>query len=124
MEMSSKLIDGNNKVIIVEMLDETGRGMETLEKVQTLKKLYENGTQIYTCHKVVEISDKKVYIENDKNLKTVIKGVDKIIISVGMKSYIPFELKKNIPVYYIGDAKKPGKAENAISDAYNLALTL
>lgn len=124
MEMSSKLIDGNNKVIIVEMLDETGRGMETLEKVQTLKKLYENGTQIYTCHKVVEISDKKVYIENDKNLKTVIEGVDKIIISVGMKSYIPFELKKNIPVYYIGDAKKPGKAENAISDAYNLALTL
>jgi hypothetical protein len=41
-----------------------------------------------------------------------------------MKSYIPFDLNSKIPVHYVGDAQKVGKAENAIHDAYNLALTL
>jgi hypothetical protein len=36
----------------------------------------------------------------------------------------PFDLDPKIPVHYVGDAQKVGKAENAIHDAYNLALTL
>lgn len=124
LEMSSKLVDGNNRVIIVEMFDETGRGMEMLEKTQTMKKLAAHGTKIFTGHKVVEVSGEMVFIENDKNIKSVIEGIDKIIVSVGMKSYVPFEMNINIPSYFIGDACKPGKAENAISDAYHLALTL
>jgi hypothetical protein len=98
--------------------------MEMLEKAQTMKKLAAHGTKIYTGHKVVEVSGERVFIENDKNKKSVIEGIDKIIVSVGMKSYVPFEMKINVPSYIIGDACKPGKAENAISDAYHLALTL
>ncbi|MBN2482145.1 MAG: FAD-dependent oxidoreductase [Bacteroidales bacterium] len=124
MEMASKLIDGNNQIIIVEMLNEIGRGMETMEKSYTLKKLYANETQIYTRHKVIEIIDNKVFIENDTGMVTTIEGIVKIIIAAGMKSYIPFHLEPRIPVYYIGDAKSVGKAENAIYEAYKLALTL
>ena len=36
--MTSKLIDRKNKVIILEMLDEIGRGMKMLEMAFTLKK--------------------------------------------------------------------------------------
>ncbi len=124
LEMTSKLIDGNNQVIIVEMLDEIGRGMEMLEKAQTLKRMVEHGVQIYKKHKAVEINGKEVYIENEHNLKTKIEGVDKIIVAAGMKSYIPFHPESRIPEYTVGDAKSVGKAENAIHDAYDLALKL
>ena len=124
LEVASKLTDANNQVVIIEMLDEVGRGMEMLEKVQTLKKIFQNGTQVYTKHRVVEIDGDRVYIENEHNLKTVIEGVDKIIVAAGMKSYVPFYFELKIPVYYVGDAKMVGKAENAIHDAYVLALSL
>jgi pyruvate/2-oxoglutarate dehydrogenase complex dihydrolipoamide dehydrogenase (E3) component len=124
LEVASKLTDANNQVIIIEMLDEVGRGMEMLEKAQTLKKIFQNGTQFYTKHRVVEINGDKVYIENEHNLKTVIEGVNKIIVAAGMKSYVPFDLDPKIPFHHVGDAKIVGKAENAIHDAYKLALTL
>jgi 2,4-dienoyl-CoA reductase (NADPH2) len=124
LEVASKLIEGKNQVIIIEMLDEIGRGMEMLEKAQTLKKMLRNGVQLYTKHMAVEINRDKVYIENEHNLKTKIEGVDKIIVAAGMKSYIPFHPEHKISTYYVGDASSVGKAENAIHDAYKLALTL
>lgn len=124
MEVASALIDAKNQVIIIEMLDDIGRGMEMLERVQTLKKLVQNNVQIFTNHTAVEINGSEVFIENKNNLKTKIDGIDKIIVAAGMKSYIPFELHEKIQVYYTGDAKAVGKAENALSDAYQLALTL
>jgi len=43
-----------------------------------------------------------------------------------MKSYHPLveELKDKIPVYLIGDAKKVGKAQEAIRDAFITAKEL
>jgi hypothetical protein len=72
----------------------------------------------------VEINGDKVYIENEHNLKIKIEGVDKIIVAAGMKSYIPFHPEHKIPTYYVEDSSSVGKAENAIHDAYKLALTL
>ncbi len=124
LEMASKLIDRKNKVIIIELLDEIGRGMEMLEKAFTLKKLSDNNTLIYKKHKIVEIDEHTVYIEDENNHKSKIEGVAKIIVAAGMKSYIPFTTDLKIPVHLTGDAKSVGKAENAIYDACNLALTL
>jgi len=124
MEMASKLVDAKNQVIIIEMLDEIGRGMEMLEKAQTLKKLHDNGVQIYTRHKAASIEGNMVFIENDNNLRTKIEGVDKVIVAAGMKSYVPFEPNTGVRVHYVGDAKQVGKAENAIHDAYKLALEI
>ena len=41
-----------------------------------------------------------------------------------MKSYVPFKNTGSTPVYFVGDAQKPGKAQDAIHDAYELALSL
>jgi len=40
-----------------------------------------------------------------------------------MESYNPLEteLKQNIPVHTVGDAKKVGNAQDAIKDAYEIA---
>ena len=123
LEVASKLVDGQNKVIIVEMLDEIARGMEMIEKALTVKKLKEKGTEIYLNHKVTEVAGTKVIIENNEGSKTL-DNIDDIVIATGMKSYIPFEYKGDIPTYVVGDASRVGKAQEAIHDAYELASKL
>ncbi|VAX17153.1 hypothetical protein MNBD_IGNAVI01-680, partial [hydrothermal vent metagenome] len=123
LEVASKLVDANNSVVIVEMLDEIARGMEMIEKAMTVKKLKAKNVEIFINHKVVEINDKKVTIESEDGI-IEIDNVDDIVIATGMNSYIPFEYIGDIPVYSIGDAKKVGKAQEAIHDAYELAIGL
>ncbi|OQX97200.1 MAG: oxidoreductase [Bacteroidetes bacterium 4572_117] len=125
LEVASKLVDGNNKVIIVEMLDEIARGMEMIEKVLTVKKLKEKKTEIFVNHKVIEVDGSRVYIKNGESIKEIyIEDIDKIVVATGMKSYLPFKNMDETPVYVIGDAKKVGKAQEAIHDAYKLAISL
>ncbi len=123
LEVASKLVDGGNEVIIIEMLDEIARGMEMIEKAMTLKKLKEKAAKILLNSKLSEVNGNTLTIESQDG-KQEIQGIDKIVIATGMKSYMPFELNTETPVYIIGDAKKVGKATEAIRDAYELALNL
>jgi len=123
LEIASKLVDNNNKVYIVEMLEEIARGMEMIEKALTIKKLKEKNTEIITGHKVIEINKKTILIEGKEGQKEI-KNIDKIVVAIGMKSYVPFKNVGNIPVYITGDAQKVSKAQDAIHNAYELALNI
>ncbi len=123
MEVASKLVDAGNKVVIVEMLDEIARGMEMIEKAMTVKKLKAKNTEIFLNHKVVEVDGDQVIIESDSGTETV-NGIDKIVVATGMKSFVPFDKVGSVPVYLTGDAQKVGKAQDAIRDAYELAISL
>ena len=123
LEVASKLVDNNNEVYIVEMLEEIARGMEMIEKALTVKKLKEKQVKIFTSYKVVEIKDKIVVIEGKTETKEL-HNIDKIVVAIGMKSYIPFQNIGEIPIYTVGDAKKVSKAQEAIHDAYELAINL
>ncbi|MGB9755362.1 MAG: NAD(P)/FAD-dependent oxidoreductase [Desulfurella sp.] len=121
-EVASKLLDYQNKVIIVEMLDEIAKGLEMIERNMTLAKFKQHNVEIRLKSKVVEVSDKTVMMQTEDGSKSSIEQVDAIVVAVGMKSYKPFETK--IPTYYVGDALKVAKAQEAIKDAYALALSL
>ncbi len=122
-EVASKLVENNNKLYIVEMLDEIARGMEMIEKALTIKKLKEKKVQILSSHKVVEIKDNSVILEAKEGTKTI-NDIDKIVVTIGMKSYIEFKEINNIPIHFVGDANQVGKAQEAIHDAYKLAINL
>ncbi len=123
-EVASKLVEKNNRVIIVEMLEEVARGMEMIEKMMTLKKLKEKGVQIFTETRVTAVEGDRVVLEGKEN-KTL-KGIDHIVLATGMKSYNPLyeEIQDKIRTYVIGDAKAVGKADDAIRDGYSVGLTL
>jgi len=123
LEVASKLVDANNHVVIVEMLEEIARGMEMIEKAMTLKKLQAKNAEIFVKHKVVEVNAGQVFIESEDGMKTI-EGVDKIVVATGMNSYAPFDKVGLVPVYFVGDANKVGKAQDAIHDAYELAVNL
>lgn len=124
LEVASKLIDNNNKVVIVEMLEDIARGMEMIEKAMTVKKLKTKGAEIFVKHTVTGIEDDKVIIKSDGGEK-IIDGIDKIVVATGMRSYVPFENDGQLPeIHIVGDAAKVGKAQEAIRDAYELATKL
>jgi len=123
LEVASKLIDNQNEVIVIEMLEEMARGMEMIEKAMIMKKMKEKGATMLVNHRVVEVDGDKVMVES-KDGKTIFKKADRIVVATGMKSYIPFDVAEEMPVYIIGDAFKVGKAQEAIHHAYKLALGL
>jgi 2,4-dienoyl-CoA reductase-like NADH-dependent reductase (Old Yellow Enzyme family)/thioredoxin reductase len=123
LEVASKLIDNDNEVIVVEMLGEMARGMEMIEKAMTMKKMKEKGAVMLVNHKVTEVEDDKVIVEGPEGQK-VFDKVDHVVVATGMKSYVPFDLEGDIPVYTVGDAKKVGKAQEAIREAYELVVDL
>jgi 2,4-dienoyl-CoA reductase-like NADH-dependent reductase (Old Yellow Enzyme family)/thioredoxin reductase len=121
-EIASKLIDFHNQIIIVEMLDEIARGLEMIERNLTLAKFKQNNVQILLKHKVVELKDNVVIIENENQEIIQLENIDEIVVSVGMKSYRPFEL--SLPMHYVGDALKVAKAQDAIYEAYKLVTQI
>lgn len=123
-EIASKLLDKSNEVIIVEMLPEIARGMEMIERTMTLKKLNMKNVPIYTNTNVRKVEGKKLHLGGER--RVMLEDVDHIVVATGMKSYAPLykQLKDKLPVYLIGDAKKVRKAQDAIRDAYALALEL
>lgn len=123
-EVAAKLLSKGNKVFLVEMLGEIARGMEMLEQKQTLKALQHNNVNIFLNTKIQKVCDDKVQIEGP-DYKQTIENIDVIVLATGMKSYNPFEKNQlKQPVYIIGDASKPGKAQDAIRDGYETAIKL
>ena len=117
-EVASKLLSKGNKVFIVEMLGEIARGMEMIEQKLTLKSLQHENVNIFLNTKVKKVDGDKVQIEG-QDYKQTIEGIDLIVLATGMKSYNPFEnIKQDKPIHIIGDALKPGKAQDAIHGAY------
>ncbi|MGB9735491.1 MAG: FAD-dependent oxidoreductase [bacterium] len=120
-EITSKLLDKGNKVIIVEMLDEIARGLEMIEKNMLLKEIKDARVEILLKHQVKEVKDNKVILlSGDK--ETVLENIDAIVLATGMKSYIPFH--STLPTYYVGDAKEVHKAQEAIRSAYEVGLNI
>jgi len=120
MEVASKLVDGNNQVVIVELLDEMAAGMEMLERNMTLAKLKTFNTSFYTGYRVAKINNGSAIIASDKD-EVVIDHIDKIVVATGMRSYRPFAPSETMVVSYVGDALEPGNAQKAIHTAYELA---
>ncbi len=120
-EISAKLLSKNNKVYLVEILDEIARGMEMIEQKLTLKSFEKSDINVFLNTTVTKIDGKDIYIEN-KEMKQKLENIDLIILATGMKSYNPFEEMSNTDkIHIIGDANKVGKAKQAIEDGYYIA---
>ncbi len=115
-------VENNNEVTIVEMLDDIARDMELIERNITLQKLKSKNTTILTDHKVTGVEGNRVIAQSSHGDVVNIDGVDIIVISTGMKSFVPFTT--NIPTITIGDATKPAKAQDAIHSAYEVACKI
>ncbi|MEA3457684.1 MAG: hypothetical protein U9R21_03310 [Candidatus Thermoplasmatota archaeon] len=96
-----------------------------IAKALSLKMMNEKGTVFSDHTHIKKIEGKTVFAErNGENIK--FSDIDKIVVSIGMKSYNPLEknLKNKMPVYVVGNARQIGNAQDAIGDAYDTAKKL
>jgi 2,4-dienoyl-CoA reductase (NADPH2) len=121
-DIATALIPRNNKVIIVKRTTDFGEDMEMISKNLSLKIMKEKKTVFCDHTHIKRIEGKTVYAERNGEQITF-DDIDIIVVSTSMKSYNPLEneLKGEMPVYVIGDAKIVGKVQDAISDGYETA---
>jgi 2,4-dienoyl-CoA reductase-like NADH-dependent reductase (Old Yellow Enzyme family)/thioredoxin reductase len=124
-DIATALIPLNNQVIIVKRTTDFGEDMEMIAKILSLKMMKEKGT-VFSDHTYIKkVEGSTIYA--DKNGKSIqFNDVDLIVVSSGMRSFNPLkdELRNDIPVYIVGDAKKVGNAQDAIHGAYEQAMNL
>lgn len=121
-DIATALLPKGNKITIVKRTTDFGEDMEMIAKSLSLKMMKEMDTVFSDNTHIKKVDGKTVYAErNGKQIE--FNDIDLIVVSTGMKSYIPFQTTET-EIYYIGDANKVRKAEEAIHDAYELALKL
>ena len=122
-EIANTLIDYDNKVIIVELLDDIARDMEMITRKLNLMKLQKNNVEVLTGTKVTSIEGSTVYAENVADKKPItFESIDIIVLATGMKSLrnLGENLKDDLKVHFVGDANQVGDAVTAIQSAYNI----
>jgi 2,4-dienoyl-CoA reductase (NADPH2) len=122
-DIATALILNKNKVILVKRTVDFGEDMEAIAKTLSLKMIKESGAVFSDHTHIKKIEGKTVYAErNGEDIK--FENIDVYVVSTGMESFNPLELKlrDKVQVHVIGDAKKVGKAQDAIRSGYIIAL--
>jgi len=124
-DIATGLIPRNNKITIVKRTTDFGEDMEMIAKNLSLKIMKEKET-VFSDHTYIKKVDGKTVYAERKGKTIQFNDIDIIVVSTGMKSYNPLEeeLKGEMPVYVIGDARRVGNAQDAIRDGYEVAEKL
>ncbi len=121
-EVANTLLDYNNKVTIVEMLDDIGRDMEMVTRKLNLMKLNKHNVPVYTNTQVVKIEGSTLHMiqANETEKEIMLEGIDIYVVTTGMKAEktLANNIEGKIPVHIVGDADQVGDAVSAIQSAY------
>ena len=109
------LARGDRDVIIVERLKAIGSDYGPIWKGLMRKLVKDHGIRVVTNASVEEISSNGVHIAVGEDRSII--DVDTVVMAVGLRSHNDLykELEGSVAeLYLIGDAKEPGKAQDAI----------
>lgn len=115
------------KVAIIEMLDEVAINDHFINKASLIPMLLENGVELYTGHKVLEIQAAGVKTQKKDGTEEFIAG-DTIVSAFGMVSNHGFakmvDAKYHVKTRVIGDSLKVGKVGSAVREGMYAALSI
>ncbi len=114
---------GTKDITIVEMLPEIGKDVGLSTRWCFMQDIQRHGIKVLTSSKVVEINKEGVVVEYEGQMRKIL--ADSIVIATGSKPFVPlvdFLKEKGIPYLVVGDAKKIGKAIDAIHEGYEEGL--
>lgn len=125
LETAELLVANENKVTIVDMLDEIAKGMWFQHLDDILPKLDEKGTKYLVSHKLKSIEKDHVVLEDIKKKSDVNLTCDAVVLSLGARSdnVLFNEIKDSFKnVFLVGDAQKVGRIADATSAAFDIAV--
>jgi 2,4-dienoyl-CoA reductase-like NADH-dependent reductase (Old Yellow Enzyme family)/thioredoxin reductase len=126
LECAEFLARRDHEVIVVELLEEIGRGLEAITKILTLKNLASLGVKILTETEVTRFEGKKAYVRS-KGEEQLLSEFDTVVAAVGTRSVNDLEAllhEKGFEVKVIGDAKEPGQIFGAVNQGYEAVLDI
>ena len=120
LETAELLTTKNNKVIVVEMADETAPGVWMQHPNDVIPRLEDAGTMFYLSKKLIAIDEDGVTVEDTKTKRTTKLDADAVVLAMGVKSdkSLYEQIKNMTNVYLVGDADKVGRIANATMSAY------
>ncbi|ETR72920.1 MAG: NADH:flavin oxidoreductase/NADH oxidase [Candidatus Magnetoglobus multicellularis str. Araruama] len=124
LETAEKLAENGNQLKIIEMLDQIAPGVYHQNTTDVMSRLNACNPDCVTGHKLIEICNNHIVLQNTHTQKNVIYDVDTVVIAVGMKpnNAMYTELKEHFDkVFLMGDARKVGRIATATSDGFNVA---
>ncbi|MEG2137049.1 MAG: FAD-dependent oxidoreductase, partial [Oscillospiraceae bacterium] len=125
LETGELLVEGHNRLTIVEMADEIAPTAWFQHKLDILPKLEAAGTTFITATKLCTIGENGITLES---IKTGVKSdhpFDAVVLSLGSRSenQLYEAVKGNFQnVYLIGDGKQVGTIASATAQAYHVAV--
>lgn len=127
-ETAEFLREKNNRVIIIEMLDEITSDAEPIYRNELVSKLIEDkDVEVLTSTEVVEIKENAVV--TTKNDKKQTMKADRVVLAAGAKTVtdLVHELeaaKVSFELYVVGDARKPRSILEATDEGFWVASRL
>lgn len=125
MEAAELLVDKGKEVVVVEMLEEVGRGMEPITYKLMMKKIGDK-ISIHTNSQVSRLESGEVFIKSDESEKSLGR-FDGVVVAIGTRSvdglYETIKAKHK-SVHIVGDAKEVAQIMDATHSSYELAKSL
>jgi len=125
-EIAHFLAEYGKSITVVEMLGEVGEDLGFIPKPLLLERLRMGGVKIKTSTKVTEIVDGGVIVETEGR-KEELLGFDTIVIALGYtsSSELYSQLKSVVSeVHLVGDAKRPQKIMEALTEAVEVGTQI
>jgi len=118
-DVATALIPRGNRVTIVKRTTDFGEDMEMIAKKLSLKMMTDSGVRFSDRTHVQRVEGRTVHAWREEK-PVVFEKVDLIVVTTGMTSVdeLARELNGAVPFWLVGDAKKVGNAQDAITDAY------
>lgn len=121
-ETAEYCVDYCGRVAVVEMMDAVSPDLYMTVRDRMLERFKEEGIEIYTGAKVMELTEDGAICEKGGEQLTL-SGFDTIIYALGSSAYQPFSNKESLAneVYVVGDAIAARTAVEAIYEAFRIA---
>ncbi len=118
-DVATALVPLGNRITIVKRTLDFGEDMEMIAKKLSLKIMTESGVEFSDLTHIHRVEGRTVHAQREEEA-VVFEDVDLIVVTTGMQSVdgLARELDGAVPVWLVGDAKRVGNAQDAITDAY------
>ena len=125
LETADYLGDYGRKVDVIDMIPEIGTEVNTMVKINMMRRMEQNKIGIHPGTKVCEFTDDGAICECNGE-KVEYTGYDTVVLAMGRKANNPLEaeLKDKVEVHVIGDAEEAGFVLRATHGAAEVALGL
>lgn len=127
LETAKKLAAEGNEILVVEMLDEIGPNGNRQHIEDALLRLKKYNPVYLSSHKLMEIGENHVVLEDTKRGGTSEYTADAVVLAVGVHSNneISSELRNHFArVIEVGDARNAGNISDAVHAAFQAAWNL